>query len=220
MRTKHINHKSRRKWWMLNEAAVFQRGAGLYWRHKNYISLQMKRRSEHKTAPIQQPWVHTLFYWYKRIHIQYPTNANKCYFSTETLSLHTQHWLLYALRTNTFPQMWIFLRSSVRQVHRPDLVFIFLLFLQSLKRSFYSYMINKTRAALLLGPLYPRQADVLKAERKLVSCLRPINELQFLHFTSCPLGVDDERRANGPEMSLSLIWSAVNNQALKKSHRG
>lgn len=166
----------------------------------------MKMRSEPKTASIQQAWVETLFYWYKQIHIQYPSNAYKCYFSTETFSLHTQHWLLYALRTNTSSQERS--KCAYSSVKRSvDLTYpeVFLLFLQSLKRSFSSHIINKTRAALLSGPFYPGQADVMKAERKLVSCLRPINEPQFLRFTSCPPGADDERRANGPEMSLSLI---------------
>lgn len=109
----------------------------VYRLHKNYIRLQMKMRSEQKTAPIQQPWVETLFYWYKRIHIQYPPNANKCYFSTETFSLHTQHWLLYGLGTNTSSQKRSKLAySSVKR--SVDLMYpeVFLLFLQSLKHHF------------------------------------------------------------------------------------
>lgn len=53
--------------------------------------LQMKTRSESKTAPIQPAWVVLL----GRANIQYPSHANKCYFSTETFSLHTQHPLCY-----------------------------------------------------------------------------------------------------------------------------
>lgn len=120
------------------------------------------------------------------------------------------------LRTNTKRSKYSC--SSVKKTIDLTCPEVLLLFLWSLKIFLSSHIINKTREAVFSGPLYLRQNDVMTAQRKLVSCLRPINEHHLLHFTLCPSGANDERWANGPEMSLSLNWSAVNKSPTEANH--